>query len=63
MNFENIRPSLARTLRQGALVLGVLAAIVCAAHGMLTAAIAGFGVWLVAQALAIVVESLVIRKD
>jgi|GEM_PF-5919496 len=62
MDFDVARPKLARGLRDGSWLFGGLAGLLLAEQGVLMAAIAGLAVWIFAQALAVVVESIVVRR-
>ena len=63
MDFELIKPKVARSLRDSSWVLGALVGFLSWGLGTLVAALAGLGVWTVIQILAVVVESIVVRDS
>lgn len=63
MAFEQIKPKIARILRDSSWILGTLAGFLFWGAGLLVAVLTGLGVWLVIQILAVVLESVVVRDS
>lgn len=61
MDFEAIKPKLARGLRSGSWLISIVVGVLFAGHGLVWAALCGVAVWIAFQVLAMVVESVVIR--
>lgn len=62
MNFVKVQPKIVRVLRDGSLVFGGLAGFLFADRGALWAGAAGLTMWTALQALALLVECLVVRE-